>query len=137
QVGSRHTDAVVWQRERHRIDETVLSEGTPTAQQIDGVVRDVLAAGVREGLWAQEHVLAARMTFWSLMYYHPRWFHPDGPRTAADLAEDFADTLLGGLLQPARAAAPKARGAKRAPAQAPAARPGRTSRVTTRPSARR
>ncbi len=61
-------------------------------------VRNLILAGVRSGEFAHcDPALAARAILGSLNW-SIQWFSPDGPLTAAEIAERFADYLIRGLL---------------------------------------
>lgn len=61
-------------------------------------VRHLIAAGVRSGEFAPcEPALAVRAILGSLNW-SVQWFSPEGPLTAAEIAEKFADYLIRGLL---------------------------------------
>jgi AcrR family transcriptional regulator len=61
-------------------------------------VRQVIAAGVRSGEFVPcDPALSARAVLGALNW-SVRWFSPDGPLTAAEIADGFADYLIRGLL---------------------------------------
>jgi AcrR family transcriptional regulator len=61
-------------------------------------VRQIIAAGMRSGEFAPcDSALAVRAILGSLNW-SVQWFRPDGPLTAAEIAEKFADYLIRGLL---------------------------------------
>jgi AcrR family transcriptional regulator len=61
-------------------------------------VRNLILAGVRSGEFAHcDPALAVRAILGSLNW-SIQWFNPDGPLTAAEIAERFADFLIRGLL---------------------------------------
>ena len=61
-------------------------------------VRNLIAAGVRSGEFVcDDPALAARAILGSLNW-SVQWFSPEGPLTAAEIAEGFADYLIRGLL---------------------------------------
>ncbi len=61
-------------------------------------VRQLIAAGTRSGEFvACDPALAARAVLGALNW-SVRWFNPDGPLTAAEIADGFADYLIRGLL---------------------------------------
>jgi AcrR family transcriptional regulator len=61
-------------------------------------VRNLILAGVRSGEFAHcDPALAVRAILGSLNW-SIQWFSPDGPLTAAEIAERFADYLIRGLL---------------------------------------
>lgn len=61
-------------------------------------VRQLIAAGARSGEFVHcDPALAARAVLGALNW-SVRWFSPEGPLTAAEIAEGFADYLIRGLL---------------------------------------
>jgi len=61
-------------------------------------VRQLIAAGARTGEFVPcDPALAARAVLGALNW-SVRWFNPDGALTATEIAEDFADYLIRGLL---------------------------------------
>ena len=61
-------------------------------------VRNLIVAGLRSGEFAScDPALAARAILGGLNW-SVQWFSPDGPLTAAEIAERFADYLIRGLL---------------------------------------
>ncbi len=61
-------------------------------------VRNLIVAGLRSGEFAPcDPALAARAILGGLNW-SVQWFSPDGPLTAAEIAERFADYLIRGLL---------------------------------------
>jgi TetR/AcrR family transcriptional regulator len=66
-------------------------------------VRQLIAAGARTGEFVScDPALAARAVLGALNW-SVRWFSPEGPLTAAEIAEGFADYLVRGLLTRPRA----------------------------------
>jgi len=64
----------------------------------EGGVRNLIVAGVRSGEFAPcDPALAVRAILGSLNW-SIQWFNPEGPLTAAEIAERFADYLIRGLL---------------------------------------
>jgi AcrR family transcriptional regulator len=64
----------------------------------EGGVRQLIAAGTRSAeLVPCDPALAARAMLGALNW-SVRWFRPEGPMTAAEIAEGFADYLIRGLL---------------------------------------
>lgn len=61
-------------------------------------VRQLIASGARAGEFVScDPALAARAVLGALNW-SVRWFSPEGPMTAAEIAEGFADYLIRGLL---------------------------------------
>ena len=64
----------------------------------EGGVRNLIVAGARSGEFAPcDPALAVRAILGSLNW-SIQWFNPEGPLTAAEIAERFADYLIRGLL---------------------------------------
>lgn len=64
----------------------------------EGGIRQLIAAGVRSGKFIScDPALAARAILGSLNW-SAHWFNPEGPMSAAEIAEGFADYLIRGLL---------------------------------------
>jgi len=80
-------------------------------------VRNLIAAGMRSGEFAPcDSALAGRAILGGLNW-SVQWFNPEGPLTAAEIAERFADYLIRGLLarpdtlrRPSVAREPRSRG---------------------------
>ena len=61
-------------------------------------VRQLIEAGMCSGEFIRgDSALAARALLGALNW-SAHWFNPEGPMTAAEIAEGFADYLIGGLL---------------------------------------
>lgn len=90
-------------------------------------VRQLIAAGTRSGEFvACDPALAARAVLGALNW-SVRWFNPEGPLTASEIAEGFGDYLIRGLL-----ARPKAIGRVRPLNRAAQTVPEYLARVTKR-----
>src|SRR5689334_10141764 len=98
-MSTRRAEALVTFRERHRVEPELRDRVAPTRRDIDNIVRTILVAGRDEGLWAETVPLdVANLAIWSIMQYAPQWFRPNGRKSASQLAEEFADMILQGLL---------------------------------------
>jgi AcrR family transcriptional regulator len=99
-LSTRRSEALVTFRERHRVEPEIRDRVAPTRRDIDNVVRTILLAGRDEGLWAETVPLdVTNLAIWSIMQYAPQWFRPDGRKSAQQLADEFADVILRGLLR--------------------------------------
>ncbi|MSQ29901.1 MAG: TetR/AcrR family transcriptional regulator [Dehalococcoidia bacterium] len=96
QLGHR-AEAGVYHREHARLDAAYKESQVPIRRQIDQIVRDVLDAGVREGLWDDSHALVGRMLFWANPNFFNQWFRPEGQMTLDEAADQVADFLIAGL----------------------------------------
>lgn len=65
--------------------------------QFDHGMRRVIENGVRAGVFG--HIDAKLLSFAILgaVNWIPRWYQPDGPASSQDIADRFADYLVGGL----------------------------------------
>jgi hypothetical protein len=83
--------------ERQVLDPERRGRLLPMRREIDATLRSILEAGAREGLWGSPSIESTRLAVWSLINYAAWWFQPDGPKTARQLADDFADIVLNGI----------------------------------------
>ncbi len=61
-------------------------------------VRNLIVAGMRSGEFAPCHPALATRAILGGLNWSVQWFSPEGPLTAAEIAETFADYLIRGLL---------------------------------------
>ena len=61
-------------------------------------VRNLIAAGMRSGEFAPCDAALAGRAILGGLNWSVQWFNPEGPLTAAEIAERFADYLIRGLL---------------------------------------
>ena len=90
-------------------------------------VRQLISAGIRSGEFAACDPALATRAMLGALNWSVRWFNPEGPLTAEQIAEGFADYLIRGLLakpEMIRATAPK-RQARRATEKRLSLRPER------------
>ena len=77
----------------------------------EGMLRDILADAQRAGALDVPDVPAAGRMILSTLNWMARWYQPDGPQTAREIAARYADMLLQGLLPRGTAAGePRAAG---------------------------
>jgi AcrR family transcriptional regulator len=60
-------------------------------------VRNIIASGIRSGEFAPRDVALAARAMLGALNWSVQWFRPEGPLTAAEIAEDLADYLIRGL----------------------------------------
>jgi len=63
----------------------------------DGV-RQLIASGIRSGEFVPRDPALATRAVLGALNWSVRWFKPDGVLTATEIAEEFADYLIRGLL---------------------------------------
>ncbi|MGH2342231.1 TetR/AcrR family transcriptional regulator [Segnochrobactraceae bacterium EtOH-i3] len=61
-------------------------------------LRAIIAGGVADGAFRPTEAAMVGRAVLSLLSWMARWFRPDGPKRAEDIAADYCDLLLGGLL---------------------------------------
>jgi AcrR family transcriptional regulator len=61
-------------------------------------VRQLIISGVRSGEFVPCDAALAARAMLGAMNWSVRWFNPEGPKTAAEISEGFADYLIRGLL---------------------------------------
>lgn len=64
------------------------------------LLRDILQAGIESGeIKVQDVAMAGRFVLGSINWM-ARWYDPEGPLTAAEVAEQFCDMIVGGIRAP-------------------------------------
>ena len=63
----------------------------------DRGVRSVLQEGMKHGTFATADPKFLAFALLGAVNWIPRWFNPDGPATSQEIADRFADYLVGGL----------------------------------------
>jgi AcrR family transcriptional regulator len=98
-VASRQDEmALTLHENRSQGEEARLLLGIST-KRIREVLREILEQGRSEGLWREVPLSSAYVMIFGMVNWSVNWYRPDGPKTATELADDFADVLLGGLLK--------------------------------------
>jgi AcrR family transcriptional regulator len=65
--------------------------------RFDRGLRQVLERGVSAGTFGAIDVKLLSFAILGAVNWIPRWYQPDGPATSQDIADRFADFLIGGL----------------------------------------
>lgn len=66
-------------------------------ERYEDLLRGIIAEGVAQGQFRAVDPATTGRAVLSMLNWMARWFHPGGPKTAADLALEYADLLFGGL----------------------------------------
>lgn len=66
----------------------------------EAVLRQILQAGVIDGSFGTIDTGTAARAILSVLNWMARWFHPGGPRTAEDMADDYFSLMVGGIKGP-------------------------------------
>jgi AcrR family transcriptional regulator len=65
--------------------------------QFDHGMRRVIEDGVRSGVFGNIDAKLLSFAILGAVNWIPRWYQPDGPASSQDIADQFADYLVGGL----------------------------------------
>jgi AcrR family transcriptional regulator len=65
--------------------------------RFDKGMREVLKEGIRSGTFVYADAKLLSFAILGAVNWIPRWYSPDGPSTSEEIAEIFADYLIGGL----------------------------------------
>jgi len=65
--------------------------------QFDHGMRQVIENGVRSGVFGPIDAKLLSFAILGAVNWIPRWYNPDGPATSQEIADQFADYLIGGL----------------------------------------
>lgn len=72
-------------------------EAAALRERYEALLRGIIAEGVAQGQFrAVDPAITGRAVL-SMLNWMARWFHPGGPKTAAELALEYADLLVRGL----------------------------------------
>jgi AcrR family transcriptional regulator len=97
-VGQLSHATVFFQDWRH-LSEPRRSEVLRLRDGYETLFRAVIADGIATGELREVEPKMASLTMLSSLNGIPGWYHPEGDRTADEVAEAFADLLLAGLIQ--------------------------------------
>lgn len=64
----------------------------------EGLLREILAAGIADGSFRGIDAAMSGRAVLSLLSWMVRWFRPGGPKTAEEVAEEYFDLILRGML---------------------------------------
>lgn len=64
----------------------------------EGQLRAIIADGIADGTFRTTDAAMVGRAVLSLLSWMVRWFRPGGPKSAEDIAADYCELLLGGLL---------------------------------------
>ena len=70
----------------------------PNRDHFESLWRDVLSEGVKAKLFQCEDVPLTARALLGLLNWTITWYHPDGEKTIEQIADDYSNLLLNGLL---------------------------------------
>jgi len=99
QAALEHLDlAAVLFLEHRSLEPQYRARHTPQRDRFERLWRDMILEGHQQGLFnCSDPALASRYLF-GVLNWTITWYHPGGPLTPAEIAEQFADLFLQGLL---------------------------------------
>ena len=65
--------------------------------RFDKGMREVMKEGIRSGTFVYADAKLLSFAILGAVNWIPRWYNPDGPSTSEEIADKFADYLIGGL----------------------------------------
>ena len=65
--------------------------------RFDKGMREVMREGIRSGTFVYADAKLLSFAILGAVNWIPRWYNPDGPSTSDEIADQFADYLIGGL----------------------------------------
>lgn len=66
-------------------------------ERYEHLLRDLIAEGMRQGRFREVDAASTGRAVLSMLNWMARWFHPGGPKTAPEVAREYADLLFHGL----------------------------------------
>jgi AcrR family transcriptional regulator len=98
-VASHRDHMVVFNEERRLIEaDPAWRQVREARERFEGILDDVLRAGVRDGSFTIADLDIARMSILGIVNHMPQWLDPNGRLAPVDVADRCADLLLQGLL---------------------------------------
>jgi AcrR family transcriptional regulator len=99
QAALEHIDlAAVLFLEHRSLEPQYRARHIPRRDRFERLWRDMIIEGQQQGLFScSDPALASRFLF-GVLNWAITWYHPGGPLSSAEIAEQFADIFLQGLL---------------------------------------
>ena len=72
-------------------------EAVVLRERYEHLLRDIVADGVRQSQFREVDPASTGRAMLSMLNWMARWFQPGGPKTAPQVAEEYADLLFHGL----------------------------------------
>jgi AcrR family transcriptional regulator len=97
-IEGSQTRVAAFLRERRALPPEAAARLQPKRDRVDQILEGILREGVEAGAFRQVPLKSARLAILGMANWAVEWFRPGGPQGARELADDFADLVLGGLL---------------------------------------
>lgn len=97
-IEESQTRVTAFLRERRSLPPEAAARLQPKRDRVDQILEAILREGVERGEFRPLPLKSARLAILGMANWAVEWFQPQGPQSARQLAEEFADLALGGLL---------------------------------------
>jgi hypothetical protein len=85
--------------EHRSLDKKSHARHVPQRDKFEALWRNALNDGVRAGIFECSDTAMAVRALMGVMNWTLTWFHPDGGKTIEEIADEYADLMLKGLLK--------------------------------------
>ena len=85
--------------EHRSLDGRQHARHVPNRDKFENLWREVLKDGVRSKQFACDDIALTARAILGIMNWTITWYHPDGPLTIEQIADDYSKLLLNGLLK--------------------------------------
>lgn len=85
--------------EHRSLDKKSHARHIPHRDRFEGLWRDVVNEGVRAGIFACADVPMAVRALMGVLNWTLTWYDPDGPKSIEEIADQYAELLLNGLVK--------------------------------------
>jgi TetR/AcrR family transcriptional regulator, cholesterol catabolism regulator len=91
--------AAVFLREDRGLGDGYLSQYVSRRDHFERVIRNIVKQGINEGVFRQTDTTISVNALLGTVNWMTRWYRPDGRLSPVEIADQFADLFLFGLLQ--------------------------------------
>lgn len=82
---------------KHITDHNVRDEATKWRVKYEHMIKGIIRDGVVAGVFQTDSPNSVVRTVLSLVYWFARWYRPNGPKTAREIAREYANVVLHGI----------------------------------------
>jgi AcrR family transcriptional regulator len=98
-VESHQHEVTVFLREEHALPEEARKSIVAERDKVDAIIDSILQRGINRGDFRSDiHVRLVRLGILGMCNWSYQWFRPDGSISSSEIAEQFSDLYLRGLL---------------------------------------
>jgi len=96
-IEASQTRVTAFLRERRALPPEAAARLQPKRDRVDQLLEQIIREGIYKGAFRPVPVKSARLAILGMTNWAVEWFRPHGPKSAKELADDFADLVLKGL----------------------------------------